>query len=142
MEFNFLLPRNVIFGCDKLLELPGLVSGYGEKVLLVSGKSSFLQSEHWDKLSDLFKQAGISCEIVTIPGEPSPDMIDKSVNCLQGNIPDVILAIGGGSVLDAGKAISGMIPMNETVKKYMCSIDSSYGKWCMCHKHRWIWKEK
>jgi len=119
MEFNFLLPKKIVFGKGKLQELPGLVSGFGRKVLLVSGKQSFLQSEHWDILSGLFEQAGISSYIVNVPGEPSPEMIDESINSLQGFIPDVIIAIGGGSVIDAGKAISAMIHLNDPVIKYL-----------------------
>jgi alcohol dehydrogenase class IV len=119
MDFSFLLPKKIVFGSGKLLELPKLASVFGRKALLVSGKLSFLQSEHWDKLSGLFNQAGISCGIVNIPGEPSPEMIDESINSLKGFIPDVIIAIGGGSVIDAGKAISAMIHLNEPVLKYL-----------------------
>jgi alcohol dehydrogenase class IV len=119
MEFNFLLPKNIVFGKGKLLELPGLISAFGKNVLLVTGKSSFLGSAHWKELSGLLRKSGISYDIVTIPGEPSPEIIDGSVKSIHDSGPDVILAIGGGSVLDAGKAISAMLPINEPVKKYL-----------------------
>lgn len=114
-----LLPKNVVFGCGKLNNLPGIISGFGRKVLIATGKSSFLESENWISLSESLGQKKISYEIIRIPGEPSPEIIDEAVRIYNGFNPDVMLAVGGGSVLDAGKAISAMIPVKQPVEKYL-----------------------
>ena len=119
MEFNVSLPKNIVFGCGKLLKLPEIVSLFGKKVLLVTGKTSFLESENWITLSNLFSQNQISYDIIQIPGEPSPDMIDEAVSTHSGHDPNAVVAIGGGSVIDAGKAISAMIPVKTTIRKYL-----------------------
>ncbi len=46
-------------------------------------------------------------------------MIDAAVRQFAAKNIDVVIAIGGGSVLDAGKAISAMLPLNEPVKDYL-----------------------
>ncbi len=61
----------------------------------------------------------MSFDMVSIPGEPSPQMIDDSVRDFRSLNPDVIIAIGGGSALDAGKAISAMMPLHESVMHYL-----------------------
>jgi alcohol dehydrogenase class IV len=55
----------------------------------------------------------------TIDHEPTPAMIDLAVQRYAGGSTDVVVAIGGGSVLDAGKAIAAMLPLNEPVKDYL-----------------------
>ena len=119
MDFNLLFPENIVFGAGRLRSLPKIISETGNRILLVTGKSSFLASRYWDVLSNQFSQGTISCKIAPIPGEPSPGMIDKAVAEFQDYMPEVVVAIGGGSVLDAGKAISAMLPIHEPVKKYL-----------------------
>jgi len=55
----------------------------------------------------------------TIGQEPTPFMIDDVVTKYQNYKIDVVVAVGGGSVLDAGKAISAMWPLNESVMEYL-----------------------
>jgi len=119
MDFNILFPGRIIFGSGRIRSLPEFVSEIGRKVLLVTGRSSFLESETWVTLSDLFLKDKIVYEIIRIPGEPSPEMIDESVRTNRDFEPDVVVAVGGGSVLDAGKAISAMMRLKEPVKKYL-----------------------
>jgi alcohol dehydrogenase class IV len=119
MDFKILLPKNIVFGDARLLHLTELLAEFGKNVLLVTGRSSFLQSENWTSLSRRLEQHRISYEIIQIPGEPSPEMIDKAVKVSSKFNPDVVVAIGGGSVLDAGKAISAMIPLRTPVKDFL-----------------------
>ena len=119
MDFSVLLPGQILFGPGRLSDLPQLISSYGKKVLLVTGRSSFPDSEKWPYLSNRLNQDKIVFEIVRITGEPSPAVIDDTAREYRSFDPDVVVSIGGGSVLDAGKAISAMIPVEGTIRNYL-----------------------
>lgn len=107
------------FGKGKLSVLPGIITGFGRKALLVTGARSFDHSSSGGDLLILLERQGISYQRYAIPKEPGPETIDRAVNEFHSNMPDCVVAIGGGSVLDAGKAISGMLLLNEGVKDYL-----------------------
>jgi alcohol dehydrogenase class IV len=54
-----------------------------------------------------------------IAHEPSPDLVDGIVEKYRGCGTDVVVAVGGGSVMDAGKAVSAMIPVEGSIKEYL-----------------------
>jgi alcohol dehydrogenase class IV len=66
-----------------------------------------------------FDNMGISSKLIIVSGEPSPELIDESVSMLNKERFDLVVGIGGGSVLDAGKAISGMIYRSESVTDFL-----------------------
>jgi len=53
--------------------------------------------------------AGIAWEHVPVDGEPSPELLDDAVARRRADPPDVVVGIGGGSALDAAKAIAGLL---------------------------------
>ncbi len=112
------LPR-IEFGAGSITGLPKLLSGYGQRVLLVTGARSFPQSEHWKPLQKALKKEGLSWEHLTIDAEPSPEMIDQAVKQLQEANIQVVVGIGGGSVLDAAKAMAGLLLSGDSVMEYL-----------------------
>jgi alcohol dehydrogenase class IV len=120
MKFNVTGTPKIIFGRGTCNDLSGIIQSIGKRrVLLVTGRSSLEKMSQWDKLRNQFKKAGIDWERYRIPGEPSVTMVDA---CVMGNNfqkPEVIVAIGGGSVIDGGKAISAMWHVGESVRLYL-----------------------
>ncbi|MCX8086540.1 MAG: iron-containing alcohol dehydrogenase [Rhodocyclaceae bacterium] len=112
------LPR-IEFGSGSLKKLPEIVAGYGRRALLVTGKKSFLNSPHAPWLFDALRQRGIAWEIVKVSGEPTPDFIDESVAALRQDDFDVVVGIGGGSALDAAKAIAGLLKPGNSVLDHL-----------------------
>jgi len=112
----------IYFGRGKRAELPRLIKQYGTKIILVTGSNSFINSENGKNYLKMLDGSGISYRHFSILSEPSPEVIDNAVNASAGFEPDVVVAIGGGSVLDAGKAISAMIPLKEPVIDYLEGI--------------------
>jgi alcohol dehydrogenase len=112
------LPR-VIFGPGIVGQLPALARQYGRKVLIVTGARSFQASPHWDRLVAGLAEQGAEFERMTVSGEPSPDLVDEAVARFQGHGIEVVLGIGGGSVLDAAKAIAGLLPQGASVMDYL-----------------------
>lgn len=109
----------MVFGPESLFELPMLVKAFGSAVLFVSGKSSFMESPAATKLQQDMEDHSLSLSYASIPSEPSPSMIDNIVKQHIAYPPDVVVAVGGGSVLDAGKAISAMLKASGSVKDYL-----------------------
>jgi len=118
-RFNFAGTPYLIFGCGRFEKLPGLAAGYGKNMLLITGSSSLKKSGYYSRLIDSLEKSGINVSEARVEGEPSPDLVDDISNHFRDRNPDVVAAIGGGSVLDAGKAVSAMLPADESVMAYL-----------------------
>ncbi len=109
------LPR-VVFGEGSIARLPDLVSHYGSRVLIVTGARAFRDGPHWPPLVAGLGRRGLHWEVIQIAGEPSPQLVDDAVAHHRAGQWQVVLGIGGGSVLDAAKAIAGLlIPGNSVL---------------------------
>ncbi len=107
------------FGGGKLAELPEVLAGFGSKVLLVTGRGSFTNTPHWRTLSSGMEERGLNWEILRIVDEPSPEQVDEAVALHHGKGIDVVAGIGGGSVLDAAKAIAGLLISGDSVMQHL-----------------------
>lgn len=112
------LPR-IIFSRGAITQLPELCLQYGSRVLLVTGGRSFASSIAYSKLISAFDENAIQVERCSVPGEPSPELVDSIVSEFKGHDIDVVLGIGGGSALDAAKAIAGLLRINHSVMDYL-----------------------
>lgn len=102
------LPRLVV-GPGRIAELPAIVASFGRSALLVTGARSFRAGAWWAPLVAALEAAGLAWDHVSVAGEPSPDLVDGAVAARQGSPPDVVVGIGGGSAIDAAKAIAGLL---------------------------------
>ena len=123
-SFSFARIPEIYFGVGKFEMLPKLIKQYGIKVLLVTGKTSFIESEKGRQILKKLNQENISFELVHVHTEPSVTFIDEVCQSFRKSEINVVVAIGGGSVIDAGKAISAMIPLNDSVKPYLEGVVS------------------
>ena len=119
MEFNFFSNHNVQFGAGKRDQLPKLAEFYGDTLLLITGAESLRKSDKWPQLLKQLKKKFISIYKTNIATEPSPSIIDEIVRKNRNKNINVIVAIGGGSVIDAGKAVSAMITKKESITEYL-----------------------
>jgi alcohol dehydrogenase class IV len=117
--FQFSRLPIIIFGNGIIAGLGSIAHKYGNKIILVTGKGSFLNSIHSEHLFHYLKKSGIGYEILSVPGEPSPEIIDKAVKRFRNDVINLVVGIGGGSVLDSGKAISAMMYKSESVVEYL-----------------------
>ncbi|MCF7821811.1 MAG: iron-containing alcohol dehydrogenase [Mariprofundaceae bacterium] len=117
-EFFFSSTPHIHFGSGKRSMLTELAGRFGKKMVLVTGDSSFDSSgrcqQLWQELSRNFE-----IRRVRVSGEPSPQLVDKAVAEHHNFSADCVVAIGGGSAVDAGKAIAGLLPGGESVMEYL-----------------------
>lgn len=112
------LPR-IEFGCGAFSRTAELTAQFGRRALIVTGASSFPASERWHQLLQQLSTLGISYEHVTIDGEPSPEMVDDAVNEYAPANIEVVVGIGGGSAMDAAKAIAGLLRVKQSVMDFL-----------------------
>jgi alcohol dehydrogenase len=112
------LPK-LVFGPGSIKDLPAIAGEYGDRALLVVGGSSLKSSGRYEAIRASLVSSKFSLQEISIPGEPSPDAVDDAIRQLKGKAPHVVIAIGGGSVLDAGKAVSAMLAEEGSVWDYL-----------------------
>lgn len=117
--FNLARLPLIYFGAGKMELLPDLIKRYGDEIVLVTGIRSFMESPYSGKLIRELKAKSVSLHHVTVSGEPSPKLIDETVSMLKDYPVAATVAIGGGSVIDAGKALSAMLHKDDPVRIYL-----------------------
>ena len=105
-NFDYMTPTRLIFGKESIVKLPEVMGPLGKRVLLTYGGGSIKKIGLYDRVKELLKDF----EIYELPGiQPNPkydpSVLDGVRICKEEKI-DVILAVGGGSVLDCSKAIA------------------------------------
>lgn len=105
-NFDYMTPTRLIFGRDAIAKLPEVMTQFGKKILLTYGGGSIKKIGLYQKVLEMLK----SYDIVELPGiQPNPkydpSVLDGVRLCKEHNV-DVILSVGGGSVLDCSKAIA------------------------------------
>jgi alcohol dehydrogenase class IV len=117
------LPR-ILFGSGRIAELPALLREFGVNALLITGRKSFQSSPHWQPLIHAIEGLGIVWQREAVEGEPSPQWVDEVVARHRGKDIAVVVGIGGGSVLDAGKAVAGLLPHHDSVMHFLEGVGS------------------
>jgi alcohol dehydrogenase class IV len=97
LRFEFATATRVIFGEGTAATLPELVRTFGTRPLVVTGASR-------ERMASLV--SALSAEVFAVPGEPSVELVREGARRVQNATFDVIISIGGGSAIDAGKAIA------------------------------------
>jgi alcohol dehydrogenase len=88
-------------------------------VLLVTGARSFRESPAYGELLGDGARAGWTFEEFVVSGEPSPELVDEAVSIFRDADISVVVGIGGGSVMDAAKAIAGLLPFGNSVMDHL-----------------------
>jgi alcohol dehydrogenase class IV len=112
------LPR-IHYGSGRIAEVPALAAAYGCTALVITGKHSFCGTPRWQAFTQALEAKGLRWLHFTVSGEPSPMLVDEAVSQFHGEEIAVVVAIGGGSVLDAAKAIAGLLPHANSVMDHL-----------------------
>lgn len=107
MQFEFASAARIIFGDGRAEQLPQLAREIGRHALLVSDR---LQPDSVKRLIDALPSADLRLTHFSVSGEPTVDAIDEAKAAAVAAGCDIVISIGGGSVIDAGKASAALIP--------------------------------
>ena len=112
------LPR-IQFGPGVVRELPATVARHGTRALLITGEHSFAASRLVSLTADLVTQGVAVADHIRVGVEPGPDTIDGHAAAARRVEADVVVGIGGGSVLDTAKAVAGLCRSGTSVMDHL-----------------------
>lgn len=106
-DFTYHNPTKIYFGREAINNLSTELSNYGENILLVYGKSAIKKMGLYDVIMKILKESGKNVvELAGIKPNPSYSQLLEGAKLVRENNVDLILAVGGGSVIDCAKGIS------------------------------------
>ncbi len=115
IKFEFATANRIVFGAGRAQELPELARAHGTSVLLVVGRDT----ERAEPIRRLLLASGISAAVFSVPHEPTLELIAEGAAQARLKICSSVIAIGGGSVMDAGKAIAALATNRRPILDYL-----------------------
>lgn len=115
---------SISFGAGSISSLPKIAASFGKRCLIITGSGFHQRTSQWPLIEKKMLRKGSVLYYASIGSEPTPDMVDAIVNEYLPKSPDSVIAIGGGSVLDCGKAVSAMLPTGDEVSLYLEGVGS------------------
>ena len=108
INFNFISPTKIYFGKDKENEVGDIINSYNFKnIALIYGGGSIKKNGLYDRVINSLKNNNINYyEISGVVANPKLSFVKKAISTLKDKNIDLILAVGGGSVIDTAKLIS------------------------------------
>ncbi len=113
--WEFATANRIFFGDGTLREAPAIIAAWGNRVLLVTGKTS----SRAEPLATALRAAGVAVETFSVPGEPTIPIIREGIALARATRAEAVIAFGGGSALDAGKAIAGLAANEGDLLDYL-----------------------
>ncbi|MBA4491802.1 iron-containing alcohol dehydrogenase [Paracoccus sp. S1E-3] len=104
--FGFALPGQVLFGRGEAAKALGLIAAFGGRGVVVHGASAARAA--W--LVEALRDAGLRVATISCGSEPTLPMLLKALDQARAARPDWVVALGGGAVIDMGKALAALIP--------------------------------
>jgi alcohol dehydrogenase class IV len=109
MNFSFNLPVNLLFGSGVINEIGSRAVVYGKKALIVTGRGSAKKSGLLDKVTGLLKEAGVESRLYDeVEPNPTIPQVYAGAGAAVEAGADLVIGLGGGSIMDAAKAIAFM----------------------------------
>ena len=128
-SYDLYMPTHLIFGKGRISELKDAVAGAGKKALITYGGGSVKRSGLFTRVKELLESAG--CSVSEFGGiEPNPKItsVREGVSLCKDEGIDFVVAVGGGSVLDASKGIRGtwcLTPRkSKPISRFLTSLRS------------------
>ena len=105
MPFEFTAPARIVFGEGAVRDVAPAAAALGRRALVVTGA----RGDRAAPLVTALNTSGVSCVPFAVAGEPTIDLVREGSRFARGEHCDLVIAIGGGSALDAGKALAALI---------------------------------
>jgi alcohol dehydrogenase class IV len=105
VRFEFATATRIVFGAGAVRELGELAGAFGRRALLVVGRSSARAEPARERLA----AAGITSSVINIAREPTVEDVRRGVAAAQQERCDLVVGFGGGSAIDAAKAIAAIV---------------------------------
>ena len=114
MNFEFATAARIIFGPGKLRDVGTIAAALGTRALVVHGASA-----RTGPLVDLLHERGVTTTSLRVAEEPTTTVVERGAEHARRERCDLVVALGGGSVIDAGKAVAALIANREPLIEYL-----------------------
>lgn len=114
-SFEFATAARIVFGRGTAAQLPMICQTFGRRALIVTGSNPARAAF----AMELLTEAGISCETFSIPAEPTTDDARRGAAAARKMGAEMVIGHGGGSAVDAGKAVAALATQPEDVLHYL-----------------------
>ena len=118
MRFEFATATKIIFGADTLRETGAAARAFGRRALVVTGRDV----KRAGPLLENLREAGVSATVFSVAGEPELSTIEQGVALAKMESCELVIGFGGGSALDAAKAIAAMLANDGGLLDYVETI--------------------
>jgi len=109
-EFEFIAPGKVIFGSGSINKVGAEAIALGKRCLLVTGKTSMAKGGFLDKVSESLKESEVEIVLFNkVTPEPNLELVDEGIEMARKKGCELVISLGGGSSIDVGKAVAGLI---------------------------------
>ncbi len=126
--YTFNLPTQVIFGWGSLRRLAYIIKDFGDNVLLVTGRTAVQKTGILTTVQNLLNEKKIGITLFNqVEPEPSCDTVNTGVKLAKSKNCQVVIGLGGGSVLDVAKAIAGITKTEALVEEFHTGSRSLHG---------------
>lgn len=115
MRFEFATSSRIVFGAGVVSQLPSSAAALGNRALFVTGSSAERSASHQRAVME----AGVRTHVFVTGGEPTIATVMEGLEAARSHDCDLVIAVGGGSALDAGKAIAGLVPNPGEIQDYL-----------------------
>ena len=115
MRFEFATAQRIVFGPGALADVGGIALDLGRRPLVVTGRDP----SRCEPLLDLLRDRGLRPPLCAMAGEPSIADVRRGAAQARDAGADLIIACGGGSALDAGKAIAALAVNGDDPLRYL-----------------------
>jgi alcohol dehydrogenase class IV len=113
-SYTFTAPSRIRFGWGTYAELPKEAAEMGRRALIVTGGRSFRESGKLDELMAALAERNVVCESLSAEPEPTVESCDRATEAARVHGADLVIAIGGGSAMDTGKAAAVLMSADFT----------------------------
>lgn len=115
MRFEFATATRILFGPGTVHDIPSLSTELGKRAFVVTGRTG----ERARPLLERLKGCGVDFVIFHVDGEPTTELARAAVGSARRAQSDLVISIGGGSVLDTGKAVAAMLTNTGELEDYL-----------------------
>lgn len=115
MLFEFATANKIIFGCGSFFEAAKVAVKMGKKIFLITGHDN----NRAKPLLEILKEHNSEVAIFNVSGEPTVEMVSMAVKKARLSCCDLVIGIGGGSVLDTGKVVAALLANSGELMEYL-----------------------
>lgn len=122
--FSIRSAAEIVFGSGSRLKVGAFAASFGSRALVVTGRGVAARGNLVPELQEILQAAGVHMTLFAeVEPEPSLETVERGREAFHAAAGDVVIAIGGGSALDVGKAIGALANLTEPISHYFSGAE-------------------